>query len=185
MNRIRKAHLKNQRGIAMIVALLCLVLLAAIGMGLMFMADTENSVNNNYRDSQKAYFAARAGAENVRLQLAGTGNLNAAAMGLTMPLAAAGTGMIYVQNPAPGDVIDPTSASGSTLVTNPYLDDQLCWEGYTGLALSAGTGGPCGGSNGLTLGQLLQVPTSFTQMTMAPAPGVNGPDALPFKWVRI
>jgi hypothetical protein len=180
-----KTHLKKQRGIAMIVALLCLILLAIIGMGLMFMADTENSANNNYRDSQKAYFAARAGVENVRLQLAGTGSLNAAATGLTMPLAAPGTGMIYVKNPTPGEVIDPTAAAGNTLVANPYLDDQLCWEGYSGLALSAGSGGPCGGPNGQTPSQLLQASTSFTPTTLASAPGVNGTDALLFKWVRI
>lgn len=185
MNRKTKTHLQKQRGVAMIVALLCLVLLAAIGMGLMFMADTENSVNNNYRDSQKAYFAARAGAENVRLQLAGTGTLNAAAMGLTMPLAAPGTGMIYVKNPTGGEAIDPTSAAGTTLTANPYLDDQLCWEAYSGLALAAGTGGPCGGPNGQTPAQLLQATTSFTPFTLATAPGVNGADALPFKWVRI
>ena len=61
MNRKSTKQMKSQRGIAMMVALLALLLLAAIGMGLMFMADTENSVNNNYLDSQKAYFAARAG----------------------------------------------------------------------------------------------------------------------------
>ena len=80
MNPKPKKHLRQQRGIAMIVALLALVLLAAIGMALMFMADTENSVNNNYKDSQKAYFAARAGAENVRLQLAPSGSLSAQAL---------------------------------------------------------------------------------------------------------
>lgn len=180
-----KTHLQKQRGVAMIVALLCLVLLAAIGMGLMFMADTENSVNNNYRDSQKAYFAARAGAENVRLQLAGSGSLNAAALGLTMPVAASGSGMIYVKNPTAGEPIDPTAASGTTLLTNPYLDDQLCWESYAGLALSAGTGGPCGGTSGQSPTQLLQASTSFTPITLATSPGINGTDALPFKWVRI
>jgi hypothetical protein len=185
MKRMTKTHLQKQRGIAMLVALLCLVLLAAIGMGLMFMADTENSVNNNYRDSQKAYFAARAGAETVRLQLAGTGTLNASALGLTMPLAAPGTGMIYVKNPTAGEVINPTATAGATLSANPYLDDQLCWESYSGLALSAGTGGPCGGLNGQSPSQLLQASTSFTPVTLATAPGINGTDALPFKWVRI
>jgi hypothetical protein len=169
----------------MIVALLCLVLLAAIGMGLMFMADTENSVNNNYRDSQKAYFAARAGAESVRLQLSGTGSLNTAALALTMPVAGSGSGMIYVKNPTPGEVIDPTAVSGTTLMTNSYLDDQLCWESYSGLALSAGTGGPCGGSTGQSPTQLLPSSTSFTPITLATSPGINGTDALPFKWVRI
>ena len=184
MNRKTKTHLKHQRGIAMLVALLSLVLLAAIGMGLMFMADTENSVNNNYRDSQKAYFAARAGAENVRLQLAGSGSLNTAAANLTMPLAAAGTGIIYVKNPTAGEAIDPTSAAGATLVDNPYLDDQLCWEKYTGLAaLTPGTAGPCGSNSQSS--QLMSSSTAFSTITLPTSPGINGPDALPFKWVRI
>src|SRR6267154_898391 len=125
MNGKNIKRLKTQRGIAMMVALLALLLLAAIGMGLMFMADTENSVNNNYRDSQKAYFAARAGAENVRLLLANGATLNAKAMGLTMPLSTANTGMIYVMNPTSSEAIDPTSATGATLTDNPYLDNQL------------------------------------------------------------
>jgi len=131
MNTRIKAHRKHERGIAMIVALLSLVLLAAIGMALMFMADTENSVNNNYKDSQKAYFAARAGAEEVRMQLISTGALNTAANNLTMPLSTAGTGIIYVKNPTAGEPIDPTTGTGNTISANPYLDDQLCWEKYT------------------------------------------------------
>jgi Tfp pilus assembly protein PilX len=172
-------RLKNQRGIAMMVALLALLLLAAIGMGLMFMADTENSVNNNYRDSQKAYFAARAGAEDARLLLARDATLNANAMALN-------TGspfhMIYLKNPTNAEAIDPTTAAGSTLATNPYLDDQLCWERFVNLTLTPGAG-PCG-SNGQG-GQLLTDSTHFTATTMTQTAGVNGSDALPFKWVRI
>ncbi len=104
-------RLKKQKGIALIVALLALVLLSAIGVGLMFMADTENSINNNYRDSQKAYFAARAGAENVRLLLASGAPLNAQAQLLTMPTSALPTGVIYVKNPTSGEAIDPKAGS--------------------------------------------------------------------------
>jgi Tfp pilus assembly protein PilX len=179
MNGKNIKRLKTQRGIAMMVALLALLLLAAIGMGLMFMADTENSVNNNYRDSQKAYFAARAGAEDARLLLAKDAALNATAMALTpnSPFH-----MIYLKNPANAEAIDPTTASGSTLATNPYLDDQLCWERYANLNLTAGAG-PCG-SNGQG-GQLLTDSSAFTATTMAQTAGVNGSDALAFKWVRI
>jgi Tfp pilus assembly protein PilX len=179
MNGKNIKRLKTQRGIAMMVALLALLLLAAIGMGLMFMADTENSVNNNYRDSQKAYFAARAGAEDARLLLARDATLNANAMALN-------TGspfhMIYLKNPTGTETIDPTTAAGSTLATNPYLDDQLCWERFTNLTLTPGAG-PCG-SNGQG-GQLLTDSTAFTATTMTQTAGVNGSDALPFKWVRI
>jgi hypothetical protein len=183
MNRKSTKQMKSQRGIAMMVALLALLLLAAIGMGLMFMADTENSVNNNYRDSQKAYFAARAGAEQARLLMASDVNIKGQAFGLDgkMPSSVLNTGMIYLMNPTSGEPIDPTAASGNTLAANPYLDDQLCWEKYAGIVLNAGTG-PCGSNS--QAGQLLLTNASFTSTTM-PAPGSNGPDAIPFKWVRI
>src|SRR5579871_5286354 len=179
MNGKNIKRLKTQRGIAMMVALLALLLLAAIGMGLMFMADTENSVNNNYRDSQKAYFAARAGAEDARLLLAKDATLNANAMALNTN---SPFHMIYLENPTNAEAIDPTTASGSTLTANPYLDDQLCWERYANLNLTPNAG-PCG-SNGQG-GQLLTDSTAFTANTMAQTAGVNGTDALPFKWVRI
>ena len=107
MNGKSITRLKSQRGIAMMVALLALLLLAAIGMGLMFMADTENSVNNNYRDSQKAYFAARAGAEQARLLLAADANTKGKAFGLDghMPSSVLNTGMIYLMNPTSGEAI--------------------------------------------------------------------------------
>jgi Tfp pilus assembly protein PilX len=179
MNRNSIKQLKSQRGIAMMVALLALLLLAAIGMGLMFMADTENSVNNNYRDSQKAYFAARAGAEQARLLLSKDANVNAQAFAMDgkMPSSLANTGMFYLLNPTGTEAIDPTAATAN----NRYLDDQLCWEKYASLVLTTGTG-PCGSNN--QPGQLLTTNTAFTTATMS-APGSAAADALPFKWVRI
>jgi hypothetical protein len=190
VNKKLKSHLKQQRGIAMIVALLALVLLAAIGMALMFMADTENSVNNNYKDSQKAYFAARAGAEQARLLIGTDNTTKNAALGLAMPSSGANTGMLYLLNPTSGEAIDPTKVTGATLTTNPYLDNQICWEQYTSLGLTP-TAGPCTG------GQLLPSSASFKTLTMLTSAGtggaesvstgapVNAADALPFKWVRI
>ncbi len=131
MNGKNTKRLKSQRGIAMMVALLALLLLAAIGMGLMFMADTENSVNNNYRDSQKAYFAARAGAEEARLLLGADNATKTAVQGLTMPTTVANTGILYLKNPTNSETIDPTTGAGNTIATNAFLDDQLCWEKYT------------------------------------------------------
>lgn len=176
-------RLKKQKGIALIVALLALVLLSAIGVGLMFMADTENSINNNYRDSQKAYFAARAGAENVRLLLAPGATLNTQAQLLTMPLSALPTGVIYVKNPTSGEAIDPKA--GADLIANPYLDDELCQERYANLGLTPSTG-PCVGA---ASGSLPPQTPYFSLPTVAPTsadiPGLNGANALAFKWVRI
>jgi hypothetical protein len=163
-------RMKRQRGVAMMVALLALVLLAAIGMGLMFMADTENSINNNYRDAQKAYFAARAGAENVRVLLAPGGPLNASANGLAMPNPNNTSGVIYVEN---GAGIDPTSAGN-------YIDTELCQEQFANFVNKgiAATAGPCPGVAGGYF-------TSPNTLTNADIPGLNGADALAFKWVRI
>jgi hypothetical protein len=163
---------KQERGVAMMVALLALLLLAAIGMGLMFMADTENSVNNNYRDSQKAYFAARAGAENVRVLLAPGGPLNTPAGNLAMPDPNAKTGVIYVEN-SNGTAIDPTAGGN-------YVDTELCQEQFAKFVNGgvAATAGPCPGVSGTYF-------TSPTTLTNADIPGLNGADALAFKWVRI
>jgi type IV pilus assembly PilX-like protein len=186
MNKTMKVHQRQERGIAMIVALLALVLLAAIGMALMFMADTENSVNNNYRDSQKAYFAARAGAEAARMQLVTGGSLNSAAFSLVMPAnsyAAGTSGMVYALNPTAGEAITPKIITGSP---NPYLDDQLCWEKYAALTnVTPGTAGPCGATGNPITQLLASSSTAFTTSTLPTGPGTNGTDALPFKWVRV
>jgi hypothetical protein len=174
-------RLNKQKGIALIVALLALVLLSAIGVGLMFMADTENSINNNYRDSQKAYFAARAGAENVRLLLATGAPLNAQAQLLTMPSSALPTGVIYVKNPTSGEVIDPTAGADTT--ANPFLDDELCQERYVNLGITA-MQGPCAGAGHLPP-QTNYFSLPATALTTADIPGLNGTNALAFKWVRI
>jgi hypothetical protein len=188
VNKKTKSHLEQQRGIAMIVALLALVLLAAIGVALMFMADTENSVNNNYKDSQKAYFAARAGVEQARLLLGTDNATRTAANNLTMPLSTAPTGVLYLKNPTSiSEVIDPTAGTGATVASNSTLDDQLCWEKYTGIPrlYSTAPSGPCG-SGGVT-GQLLgSTSTAFSASNMASStPGTGTSAALPFKWVRI
>lgn len=181
------AHRKNQRGIAMVVVMIALFLLAAIGAGLMFMADTENSINSNYRDSQKAYFAARAGAEDVRALLAPGGTLNTSAMNLAMPNST-GTGIIYVLNPLGSETVTPSgTASNNTVATNPYLDDEFCQEQYANLVttITPVTVGPCSGST-----HVITHTSYYTTATLSTTDsGLNssnsGSDALAFKWVRI
>jgi Tfp pilus assembly protein PilX len=172
MTKIIPKKTKAQRGIAMMVALLALVLLAAIGVGLMFMADTENSINNNYRDAQKAYFAARAGAEDVRVLLAPGGSLNGAANALSMPSNTSTAGVIYVKNPTSGETVDP-KANGT------YVDTELCQEQFSTLVNSgiAATTGPCAG---LSTNYFTTPTVSSTDV-----PGLNNANALAFKWVRI
>jgi hypothetical protein len=169
----------------MVVALFALLLLAAIGAGFMFMADTENSANNNYRDSQKAYFAARAGEENVRLLLAPAGSLANPALNMTMPASGSSSGVMYIKNPNASETagqIDPTAGTGATIAANQYLDNELCQERFSGLGLNFTAGVACA-RNG-------ELPTSTAYFTVPTLPAGSIPNtgqanALPFKWVRV
>jgi hypothetical protein len=191
MNLKTKKRRGNERGIAMLVAMTAMVLLAIIGLGFMFMADTENSVNNSYKDAQKSYFASRAGLENVRLLLVppdpktglGAGPLWNQAAGLTMPSAGANTGVFYVFNPTPGDNINPTNAGGNTVALNPTLDNEICKEQFVNLIgyQAATPGAPCDAT-----GQVL--PPGYFQQPVLPAGAIvntGTSSALAFKWVRI
>lgn len=182
----------KERGIAMLIAMLAIVLLAIIGLGFMFMADIENNVNTSYKQSEKSYFASRAGLENVRLLLVppdpktnlGAGPLYNQAENLTMPLIAANTGVMYVENPnGAGDVINPTTVAGATVAKNPTLDDELCQERFGGLLLGAppGAGAPCeaAGAAGLPAVTTYFAPVNGLTMNW------NSANALPFKWVRV
>ncbi|HWG49711.1 MAG TPA: pilus assembly PilX N-terminal domain-containing protein [Candidatus Acidoferrales bacterium] len=177
----------HERGIAMIVALLALTLVAIIGVGFMFMADTENSVNNNYRDSQRAYFAARAGMEDVRYLMMPGNTLNASAMALAMPSTSGG--VIYVKNPNASESagsIDPTTQRGNTVAANPYLDTELCQEQFGGLNLHADANVACN-STSSNSPQLMSSAGYYAAPTMGTTdvPFTGSNDALLFKWVRI
>ena len=51
----------GERGVALLVALLALLILSAIAATLITMSGTETTVNANYRSEETAFFAARAG----------------------------------------------------------------------------------------------------------------------------
>ena len=51
---------------ALLLVLLTLFLLSAIGLGMLYMSNTETVVNSNYRDTQLAFFAMRGGLEEMR-----------------------------------------------------------------------------------------------------------------------
>lgn len=189
----RKTSGTNQRGVAMMIALLALMLISAIGLAFMLLADTENSINNNYRDSQKAYFASRAGLENVRLLLSSAGSLNGTALNMdgSMPSSGSNAGVIYVKNPNATETtatVDPTTGKGNTITTNPYLDDELCQEQYGGLGLNHDGGVACSSAPISGNSPQLMTTNGYFQapnMGAADIPNTGGAGALGFKWVRI
>lgn len=173
MNRSRKTRSNKERGVAMLVAIMAMVLLAIIGLGFMYMSNSENSANSNYKDAQRAYFASRAGLESVRAMLAFNPGGPTAFFNQvnTMPMPAVGVpaGMIYVEN-STGGAVDPTA--GTT------LDTELCKEQFTGLAglLAPGPqGAPCTTAS----------PDYSPVVNPSDIPNSSTQGAFLFPWVRV
>jgi Tfp pilus assembly protein PilX len=59
----------GQRGIALFMSLIVLLLLSVLAIALVYMATTDTTVNANYRNQQVLYFAAKAGIEEARDRL--------------------------------------------------------------------------------------------------------------------
>jgi Tfp pilus assembly protein PilX len=57
--------LRDQRGAALIIALMATMLLTALGTALIMVTNTETSITANYRNAQEALYAADAGIERV------------------------------------------------------------------------------------------------------------------------
>ena len=104
-----KAH--TSRGIALIVAMFALLILSLIGLALLSVSSTEVLVNQNFKNSRAAYFAADAGTEEARFRLMTTGGNVIVPPGNT-------TSAIYLRA---NTSIDPTTGSSSS---NPYFDPE-------------------------------------------------------------
>jgi hypothetical protein len=160
---------RNERGMALLLVLLTLLLLSAIGLGMMYMSDTETSVNSNYRDTQVAFFAMRAGLEEMRDRM----RSNSIAP-LTLPTTMPGgiNSILYIINPAGAtDVVDPQNTA------NAYFDDEFCHDGFTGLSLSnPGISMPC---------TVAPPSNNVAPYVNSFSPNTNTAAALKYKWARI
>jgi hypothetical protein len=148
----------NERGIALLLALFALVVVTSIGLGMMFLTDTETSVNSNFRDEQTAYYAAKAGLEEARDRMR-TAATNSISGSLPAALPGNANSILYITNPSASDsTISPWTS------TDKYFDDEICKE-FT-----------CGGTAQPSTWHL----TSGTaSSTYAASP------VMPYKWMRV
>lgn len=72
----RPQLVRDERGVALVVALLSMLLLSALGIGLMMTTMTETMIATNYRDNGEALYAADAGIERVMQDLLTIPNWN-------------------------------------------------------------------------------------------------------------
>jgi hypothetical protein len=157
----------SERGIALIVALMMLMLISAALMGMIMMSNTETNVSANFRDEQTAFFASKAGIEEVRdrLRSSATDSLSGSALFSSsnvppFPLPGQANAILYVTNPAAGETVTPWLPLGAV---STYPDDEICKEVTCVSGVPAGT---------------WYVSASFST-TYAAAP------KLPWKWVRV
>jgi hypothetical protein len=155
--------------------MLALLLLTAIAAGMMFMSSTEATISSNFKAEETAYFAARAGVEEVRdRMLASNPNTIAPLLPTTLPTGAGG--VLYVL------------ANGVTMATvtnvtpsNPLADDELCHD-YGNPSFGGMTWQPgnvrCGDLPGGAAWYTSPAPTSV-------APFAASTNPLEFKWVRV
>lgn len=74
--------IRNERGMALIVALMSMLLLSALGLGLMMTTMTETMIANNFRESSESLYAADAGVERVMQDLLTIPDWNRILLGL-------------------------------------------------------------------------------------------------------
>jgi hypothetical protein len=164
-NRERNSR-DHQRGVALLMALIALLIIGAITAGAILLSDTETSVSSNFRDEQLAFFSAKAGVEEARdrMQKGVTDTLRTASLPTTLP-GTAGS-VLYILNPANGETVAPWNGSSSTT----YPDDEICKETST-IACS---------SNLPSLSSCSSWCVSTTASSVYAASPV-----LPWKWVRV
>ena len=170
----------GQRGIALFMSLIVLLLLSVLAIALVYMATTDTTVNANYRNQQVLYFAAKAGIEEARDRL-----MSANPKTVTAPTCTPSASCLPAV-PAP-----PTIGNGQILYilggTNPaavtpwnlasiYADDELCHNGYN-LGMTAKSGDL----------HCTTVPpgAGWYATTTSKIPWNSTNAALPFQWVRI
>lgn len=174
---LMRVNKRNQQcGVALIFTMFALVLLSALAASLVLVATTETSINYNYRSEQSTFFAARAGVAEAADRLM---SATASTPVITPPSVMPGTagGVVYLINQgALSTTVQPWVASTANS-PNPYMDDELCHDGYTMSGLTTVPPDvPC-----------TTVPSGSTWYTTltSNAPWNGTAAALPYQWVRI
>ena len=93
---MRTINRQREQGIALLLSILCLLLLTAVAAGMMYLSATETAINGNFKSEESAYFAARAGVEEVRDRIL-PANANTINASLPTALPSGAGGVLYVE----------------------------------------------------------------------------------------
>ena len=164
-----KNDTNSQSGFALLIAIFILLLLTAIGAGMVSLTNTDTSISANFRDEQSAYFGAKAGIEEVRdrFRSGASNTLSTNTYFSTSNLPGGTNGVLYITNPDTGDTVTPWVTNGAATV---YPDTEICTE-LINLGTACGSSGPTGSWYLTTPASTAYAPTTGTK--------------LPWKWARI
>jgi hypothetical protein len=191
---MRNTNQHQERGIALLLSILALLLLSAVAVGMVYMASTENSIAANFKSEETEYFAARAGIEEIRDRMIPANGVAPYNINSLLPTALPGganQGVMYIlqNNPSAPMAMSNITSGGPT--TNPYYDDELCHDYAIGtMARSTTPNVRCGlpGQPSLPGGTTWYKTLTTAQGAYSQAPtwtsgGISNP--LDWKWTRI
>jgi hypothetical protein len=161
----------GERGISLLLSLLTLMLLSAVAIGSVYMASTETWISANFKAEETAYFAARAGVEEVRDRMLPS-NPNTLAPQLPAVPAGAAGGVLYVLQPG-------VTLANVTDMTSKFKDDELCHDWG-----NPSTAGMTWQPANVACTDLPAAP-GWANSTNSVAPFAGSPNPLEYKWVRV
>jgi hypothetical protein len=118
----KKFEENTESGIALLIAIFVLLLITAIGAGMIMLTNTEINTSSNFRDEQTAFFSAKAGFEEVRdrFRSSASNSLNGI---LPVTLLGSAGGTLYILNPKNAEADTPWVTNGAA-----YPDNEVCSE---------------------------------------------------------
>jgi Tfp pilus assembly protein PilX len=184
---------RSERGFALFIAIFTLLLITAIGVSMLMLTNTDMNISTNFRDEQTAFFAAKAGLEEVRdrMRVNAIDPVTGRSVSLNFGLATPPGGVQVLPGAASPNTAPPMfgSANAVTYITNPlngesdtpwitngsaYPDDEICIE-----ALYTGSGNGCSGNPPRPRGTSNWFLTTSAHANYATSP------VQAWKWVRI
>lgn len=164
---MRKTKRTRERGVALLLTVLVLLLLTAIATGMVYMSQTEGTIDSNFKNEETSYFAARAGTEEARDRML-PANANTISALLPAQLPSTSSGVLYILQSGV-TMNNVTKFSGNSNPT--WVDDELCHDFNYGGMTQVPANVRC---------STLPAGSSWYQSTASVAPL-----ALEYKWVRV
>src|SRR5438309_4314233 len=130
--RMQVKNSRAEKGVALLLSILALLLLTGVAVAMMYMSSTEAVINSNFKAEETEYFAARAGVQEIRDRMipgVAPYSINAL-LPVALPGGANGGVLYILQNG-----VAMANVTGGNPNTNPNFDDELCHDFSFGGAL--------------------------------------------------